>query len=133
MPYDIDPETINADNLPGIWSPVQWELSEEERIQELEDQAAASLLSVVDVPEALLRLLLDETGIQRAFAPPKGYDPDLQGGWDDELVTFEFKRPVELLNIERRRDFMRLEYKIADLGYWTIEIEPDSARIFRQY
>lgn len=133
MPYDIDPETINADNLPGIWSPVQWELSEEERIQELEEQAAASLLSVIDVPEALLRLLLNETHIQRAFAPPQGYDPDIQGGWDDDLVTFEFKRPVELLNVERRRDFLRLEYKIADLGYWTIEIEPDNARIFRQY
>jgi hypothetical protein len=39
MPIEIDPETMNVDDLPGIWSPVQWELSEDERIQELEMQA----------------------------------------------------------------------------------------------
>jgi hypothetical protein len=44
MPGVIDPETINADTLPGIWSPVQWELNEHERIHELETQATASLL-----------------------------------------------------------------------------------------
>jgi hypothetical protein len=27
MPIEIDPETMNVDDLPGIWSPVQWELS----------------------------------------------------------------------------------------------------------
>ena len=42
MPIDMDPETMNVDELPGIWSPVQWELSEEERIMELEQQATAS-------------------------------------------------------------------------------------------
>jgi hypothetical protein len=33
MPSVIDPETIYADDLPAIWSPVQWELTEEERVQ----------------------------------------------------------------------------------------------------
>jgi len=56
MPIDIDPETMNVDKLPGIWSPVQWELTEEEHIQELDTQATASLLFAVDVPEAILRL-----------------------------------------------------------------------------
>ena len=32
MPSIIDPETIYVDNLPAIWSPVQWELTEEERM-----------------------------------------------------------------------------------------------------
>jgi hypothetical protein len=58
MPGVIDPETMNTDGLPGIWSPVQWKLTEEERIAELEAQTEASLLSAVDVPEAILRLLL---------------------------------------------------------------------------
>ncbi len=28
MPGIIDPETTHVDDLPGIWSPVQWELTE---------------------------------------------------------------------------------------------------------
>jgi hypothetical protein len=34
MPPSIDPETMNVDELPGIWLPVQWPLSEDDRIQE---------------------------------------------------------------------------------------------------
>ena len=30
MPGIIDPERIHVDVLPGIWTPVQWEMSEEE-------------------------------------------------------------------------------------------------------
>jgi hypothetical protein len=60
MPSVIDPETMNVDKLPGVWSPVQWDLSEKERIEELDNQATASLLFSVDTPEAILRLLLDE-------------------------------------------------------------------------
>ena len=48
MPRRIDPQTINVDELPGIWSPVQWELFEDERLEELENQATASLLWTVD-------------------------------------------------------------------------------------
>jgi len=44
MPSIIDPETIHANELPAIWSPVQWELTEEERVEEIEEQAKASLL-----------------------------------------------------------------------------------------
>ena len=58
----IIPETLHVDDLPGIWSPVQWLLSEDERAAELEQQATASLLYAVDAPEAILRLLLEETG-----------------------------------------------------------------------
>ncbi len=50
MPGIIDPETMNADTLPGVWSPVQWELTEEERLQEQDTQATANLLWSVDVP-----------------------------------------------------------------------------------
>jgi hypothetical protein len=32
MPSIIDPQTLYVDDLPAIWSPVQWELTEEERI-----------------------------------------------------------------------------------------------------
>ena len=93
MPGVIDPETMNSDGLPGIWSPVQWWLTEEERIQELEAQSTASLLSAVGDPEAILRLLLQETGIERIFESPEDYDPGSQGEWDPELATFGFQKP----------------------------------------
>lgn len=70
MPSIIDPQTLYVDDLPTIWSPVQWELIEEERIQAVEEQATASLLWSMDAPEAILRLLLDETGIERFFWNP---------------------------------------------------------------
>jgi hypothetical protein len=131
MPRNVDPETINVDDLPGIWSPVQWELSEEERIQELHMQATASLLWAVDVPEAILRLLLGETAIYRTLDPPQGYDPEIQGVWDADLVTFQFRRPIELLKVERESDFLYVEYKFLDLGVYAFEIGPDEIHITR--
>ena len=97
MPGVIDPETMNAEDLPGIWSPVQWELDEEERNQELEAQATASLLWSVDVPEVILRLLLQETDIERLLEPPDDYDVEAQGEWDPDLVTFGFQKPINSL------------------------------------
>jgi hypothetical protein len=131
MPSVIDSETMNADELPGVWSPVQWELTEGERVQELEMQTTASLLWAVDVPEAILRLLLNEHAIERAFEPPPGYDPEMQGDWDEELLTFQFKRSIRLVTIDRERDDLYLEYDFGDLGHWAFEIEPDKVNIYR--
>lgn len=131
MPAVIDPETMNVDRLPGIWSPVQWDLSEEERLAELETQATASLIHAVDVPEAILRLVLDETRIQRSFEPPPGFDPEVQGNWDSELVTFEFERPIQLVKVERQPDLLLIEYDFKELGRWVIEIEPEAIHLHR--
>ncbi len=131
MPSIIDPQTINTDDLPCIWSPVQWELSPEEHAQELEEQATASLLWTANAPEAMLRLLLDETKIERAFEPPDGFDPDKQGEWDVSLVTFQFKRPITLVKEERTPDCLYLEYKVADAGFYAIKIEPENIAINR--
>ncbi len=131
MPGVIDPETMNIDGLPGIWSPVQWELTEEERAREVETQATASLLWSVDVPEAILRLLLQETDIDRIFNPPEDYDPEEQGEWDNELVTFGFQKPIRLVKVERDHNYLYLEYKFGDFGYWYIEIEPEKVTIKR--
>ena len=131
MPNVIDPETMNIDELPGIWSPVQWDLSEEERNNELEEQATASLLWAVDVPEAILRLLLDECAIERAFEPPKGYDPEQQGDWDESLLTFQFKREIQFRKVEREKEYLYLEYKIEDLGYWAFEIQPEQISLYK--
>jgi hypothetical protein len=131
MPGVIDPETINVDDLPGIWSPVQWELSPDERRVELEDQASASMLWGVDIPEAILRLLLAEIDIQRAFGPPKGYDPEQQGEWDQSLVTFEFARPIRLAAVERHPALLHAEYDFGDRGRWAFDIEPEKVSLQR--
>jgi hypothetical protein len=132
MPSLIDPETVYVDDLPAIWSPVQWELSEEERARELEEQAVASLLWTVDAPEAILRLLLSETGIVRAYGPPAGYDPEAQGPWNEELVTFQFRRPIQLRQVQRERTRLYVEYRVEDLGDWALEIEPEKVTIWRR-
>jgi hypothetical protein len=67
MPSIIDPQTIHVNELPPIWSPIQGELTEEERMEAINDQAVASLLWMMDAPEAILRLLLGETEIQRLY------------------------------------------------------------------
>jgi len=130
MPRRIDPQTINVDELPGIWSPVQWELFEDERLEELENQATASLIWTVDTPEAILRLFLNETDIKRAYDPPIGYDPEIQGEWDTDLVTFQFMREITLVKVVREEDFLYVEYKVEDLGNWAIEIQTDKINIF---
>jgi hypothetical protein len=127
----IIPETIHVDDLPCIWSPVQWTLSEEEHASELEQQATASLLWASDAPEAILRLLLEETAIERAYEPPAGYDPEQQGDWDEGLVTFTFKRRVHLEAEERTPDSLAVIYKLEGAGYWQIEIAPERVVIER--
>lgn len=131
MPGVIDPETMNVQGLPGVWSPVQWELTEEERLAELEAQTTAGLLWSADIPEAILRLLLQETENTRIFEPPADYDPEIQGEWDPELSVYGFKVPIELLKVERDTDYLYLENKMGDSGYWYIEIEPEKVTISR--
>ena len=131
MPGVIDPETMYTDDLPGIWSPVQWELLDEERREEVERQDKASLLWSVSAPEAILRLLLEECEIERALDPPNSYDPELQGEWDESLVTFKFRRPIRLIEVERERESLYVVYDFGDVGYWDFEITSEKVIISR--
>jgi hypothetical protein len=131
MPGIIDTETLDADELPTIWSPVQWELTEVERVQEIEQQATASLLWNADTPEAILRLLLRETKIERAMFPPDGYDPEQQGEWQEDVLTFEFARSIKLVKVERRQNYLYIEYDFGEIGRWALEIEPEGVAIQR--
>ena len=131
MPSIIAPETMHVNELPAIWSPVQWELTEEERVQEIEVQATASLLWAMDAPEAILRLLLNEEGIKRLHEAPKGYDPEEQGEWSDEFLTFGSKRGITLDSVDRDRETLYLVYKTEDLGHWQFEISPERVVIER--
>jgi len=127
----IDPETLPVDELPGVWAPVQWELEPEERIQETEAQASANLLANVDVPEALLRLLLNDTSIERAYAPPEGYDPQQQGEWDPDIITFVFSTSMTLVEVQREPDHLVAIYQFANHGMWRISVEPERVLIER--
>ena len=131
MPSVIDPQTMYIDDLPGVWTPIQWELSEEERVLELHEQAKASLLYAVNVPEAILRLLLNEVDIERAYEPPEGFDPDLQGEWTEDLITFVFRRSAVPTQVERERGCLDVTYKLEDLGYWHLTVEPERITIER--
>ena len=129
MPSIIDTQALNVNELPSLWSPVQWDLTEDESLEELENQATASLLSAADAPEAILRLLLNETEIVRAFEPPEGFDPEQQGDWDPEIVTYQFRRPVRLVKSFREPDSLYVEYHFGELGRWALEIGPDEVKI----
>ena len=131
MPSVIDPQTIHVDMLPAIWSPVQWELNEEERVEAINEQATASLLWIMDAPEAILRLLLGETEIQRLYQSPDDYDPNEQGEWDEEIMTFGSYRSMKLIEVEREPDYLRLVYNFGDLGYWEFVVEPEKVTIER--
>lgn len=131
MPGFIDAEFMHVDDLPGIWSPIQWDLTDEERVIEVEEQARASLLAAVDVPEMILRSLLGETDIVRAFEPPKGYDPEQQGDWDDQIITFQFKRPISLLRLERGQGCLTVQYDFHEMGIWRLELSEESLHIER--
>jgi hypothetical protein len=110
---------------------VQWPQTKEERMEEMDAQATASLLFAVDAPEAILRLLLNETDIQRAFNPPEGFDPEQQGDWNPDLITYQFERPIRLEKVERSPERLYIEYRFGELGYWAMEIEADSVQIYR--
>lgn len=131
MPGIIDHQTLHADELPPIWSPVQWDLSPKEKAEELKEQATASLLWMADAPEAILRLLLRETDIEQVFEPPEGYDSEQQGEWDENLLTFAFQRPSELIEIRREPNQTNITYKLGDFGYWEFEIKPTEVTIKR--
>jgi len=131
MPSIIDAETLYVDDLPAIWSPVQWDLTEEERIQAVEEQATASLLWSMDAPEAILRLLLDETVIERLFGPPAGYNAEEQGEWDEKLITFGPKRAIKLESVERTPARLELVYNLGELGSWEFIIESEKVSIER--
>lgn len=131
MPSIIDPQTLYVDDLPSFWSPVQWELTEEERIQAVEEQATASLLWSMDAPEAVLRLLLEETEIERLHEPPSDYNPAEQGDWDGKLITFGPKRSIKLKSVERTPTRLELVYNFAELGRWEFVIESEKVTIER--
>ncbi len=133
MPSVIDPETMPADDLPGLWSPAESRLPHDDLRKDLTEEARARLLWMVSPPETILRLLLNETEIDSGFIP-SGIDPHGSGGENEpgeDEFTFYFAREFELIKTERSRDRLYVEYKVQDLGYWYLNIESEKATIGR--
>ena len=84
------------------------------------------------IAEAVLRMLYGETEIERVFNPPQGYNPEVQGDWDDQLVTFAFQRRVEKISEERDDESMRLEYRMEGCGQYSIEITAEGFSIEKE-
>lgn len=131
MPGVIDPETMRVGGTPTVWWPVQGELTEEERQAELERQTHAGLLWTAPVPEAVLRLLLDELEMVRSIHAPAGYDAEEQGEWEPDRATFVYRRPLHL-EVDRMEGVRRtLEYELEGAGHWRFEISPEQLSLVR--
>lgn len=76
-------------------------------------------------------MLLAETAIERAYGPPDGNKPEIQGEWKSKLLTFEFKRQFRPERVERDRDYYYVEYNFGDRSRWAFEIEPERVTIER--
>jgi hypothetical protein len=128
----LDPLTFPVLDVPAIWCPEKERLSGNPLATSIEEQAKASLLASADTVEAILRLLYDEAEIERVFEPPQGYNPEVQGDWDDHQVTFVFRRRVEKIGEERGNESLRMEYRLETCGQYRIEITPESFSIKKQ-
>lgn len=128
----LDPLTFPVLNVPAIWCPQKEKEMGNHLAESIEEQAQASLLASADIVEAVLRILDGETGIERVFNPPQGYNPEVQGDWDDQLVTFAFRRRVEKIREERDDELLRMEYRMEGCGQYSIEITAEGFSIEKE-
>ncbi len=129
----LDPLTFPSLDVPAIWCPQKEKLLGNALARSIEEQARGCLLQSADPVEAVLRLIYGETEIERAFVPPEGYNPQVQGEWDDSQVTFAFTRRVQKISEERNEDSLRMEYAVDGSGRFHVEITPDSFSIAREF
>jgi len=129
----LDPLTFPTLGVPAIWCPRREKLRGSPLALSIEEQAKGSLLQSADLVESVLRMIYGETEIERALVPPAGYDPQIQGEWDDTLVTFAFTRRVRKLSEDRNEQTLQMEYQMDGHGRFSIEITPEGFSITRQF
>jgi hypothetical protein len=127
----LDPLTFPVLDVPAIWCPEKEKEFGNPLAASIEAQAKASLLASSDTVEAILRLLYDEAEIERIYEPPPGYNPEVQGDWDDEQVTFAFRHRVEKIGEQRDDEMLRMEYRMEGCGQYSVEITPVSFSIIK--
>ena len=139
MPSAIDWETMEPDGLSPVWFPPQDEADSDETHERLlQDAAAAHLLTMTSIPEAILRLLVRETGVARlpepgaasdgeeAWAAEGGDEPSDGDDADKDALppdSFEFTRQFHLDEAHRDHESLALLCRLDGAGSWRVVIE----------
>jgi len=127
----LDPQTFPTIDVPAIWCPKKEKLRGNPLALAIEEQAKGSLLLSADPVEAVLRLLYGELEVTRAEEQPRGYNPEVQGDWDKEEVTFAFARRAKKISEERSEYSLQLEYELEGCGRYSVAVSADSVSIVK--
>jgi hypothetical protein len=129
---DIDPLTFPTINLPAIWTPIKEKSEANPLALQIHEQAKASLLITADTIESILRLLLGETEVERVFTPPKGYDTELQGEWDNSAITFAFIKSIRIISENRDPEQLEMQYEVEGRGIYNITVNKAGIEIMKE-
>jgi hypothetical protein len=132
MPDGFDTETFPSHEFPAIWFYQKPPEDKRDFAAFVEHQAASGMLASTDILEAVLRLLLGLTEVEGVYDPPRGYDPEVQGEWDSDVLTFIFRRRVQKVGEDREDGEIRLEYQVETCGTFVVTIRGDSVHIERE-
>jgi hypothetical protein len=128
---DLDPLTFPTINLPAIWTPTPENADDHPPALQIMEKARGRLLMTADILESILRQLLGETEVERVSAPPEGYDPDLQGDWDETVPTFAFQRRISLWEEERSEDVLSVRLSVDGKDSYRAEVTKNGLAITR--
>jgi hypothetical protein len=153
MPGAIDFETMDVDELTPVWCPSDEELTPEQYESALQQEARAHLLTMAGVPEAILRLLVQETEVSRVAREVVGQvrgarrdfeaeaDADADDGADGGSGadadaefppdSFEFSHPIVAETVEMTRDGLLVVYRLEGAGTWRMLLESGRVTIER--
>jgi hypothetical protein len=151
MPGAIDFETMDVDELTPVWCPSDEELTPEQYESALQQEARAHLLTMAGVPEAILRLLVQETGVSRVAREvvdqgrgarrdfeaeadadaDDGADAGADGGAELPPDSFEFDHPIVAEKVEVTRDGLFVVYSLEGSGTWRMLFESGRVTIER--
>lgn len=146
MPGAIDFETMDVDELTPVWFPSDEEPETPERYESMvRQEASARLMTMVGVPEAVLRLLVGETEVSRVPRDVGREDEEGRrdfeagggageaGAAEDELPpdSFEFSRPITAETVEMTREGLLVIYRLEGAGTWRLFLESERVMIER--
>ncbi len=142
----IDFDTMDVDELTPVWFPSDEELATPEQYESaLRQEARARLITMLGVPEAVLRLLVGETEVSRVPRDVRREDEqgrrdfEVGGGAgdaaaaEDELPpdSFEFSRPITAETVEMTREGLLVIYRLEGAGTWRLFLESERVMIER--
>jgi hypothetical protein len=129
MTSEFDPLTFPTFSVPAIWTYQKPPEGGQEFGNYLEAQALNGLIGTSDIFEVMLRLLLGLTDIERIYEPPEEYDPEIQGEWDDSIITFAFTKKVKPVEERRGEGVLTSEYIVEGSGSYRVELEYEKLTI----